>query len=431
MFGFQSREEMGSLLAHTLYETPADRQGFIARLMEDGHLTNYEEMLQRRDGSPLWLLENVSLVEDATGAVIEGTVIDITEWKKGQAERLLLSAAIDQAHDAVVVADPQGDILYVNPAFEAITGYSREEVIGKNPRILKSGVQDQAFYERLWASIAAGGTWSGRLVNRRKDGALFTEHTIISPVQDGAGAITAYVALKRDVTQEIDLERRLDEARTLETIGMIAGGVAHEVRNPLFAISTVSAALNKKLGDNPDLKPYLDHIGNHVQRLSQLMDDLLALGRPVDRAQFAPLELGAAVAAAGHEVCAAHPEREGRLRVKAEGIMVVQGLEPKLRQVFSNILQNAFHFSPTDGTVEVTLWQEGSRAFVKMADHGPGIPVEMLPKLFEPFQSRRKGGTGLGLALVQKIVMAHGGTVEGANRTDGPGAEFTVSLPLA
>ena len=234
-----------------------------------------------------------------------------------------------------------------------------------------------------------------------------------------------------DISKEVELRRRLDEARTLETIGMIAGGVAHEVRNPLFAISTVTAALNKKLGGSPEYKEYMDHINEHVRRLSQLMDDLLALGRPVDRAQFAPLELGSVMEAAGREVCDAHPECEGRLRVEAQKVLVVHGLEPKLRQVFANIIQNAFHFSPPDGAVEVSLGQEGSHAVITMADNGPGIPTEMLPKLFEPFQSRRKGGMGLGLAIVQKIVLAHGGTVEGANRPVAPGALFTVRLPLA
>lgn len=431
MFGYQNREEMSNLPAQALYRHPSDREEFISRLRKNGRLTNHESLLQRLDGSPLWLLENVSLIEESGSTIIEGTVIDITDWKKGQAELQLLSAAMNQAHDAIVVANPQGEMLYVNPAFEAITGYSREEATGKNPRLVQSGVQDKPFYEHLWATITSGETWSGRLVNKRKDGSLFTEDTIISPVLDEADAITAYVALKRDVTQEMELERRLGEARTLETIGMITGGVAHEVRNPLFAISTVSAALTKKMGPDSEFKPYLDHINDHVHRLSQLMDDLLALGRPVDRAGFTPLELGAVVETAGREVCAAHPECEGRLRVTAQGILAVQGLEPKLRQVFTNILQNAFHFTPKEAAVEVSLWQEGSQALFRVTDHGPGIPEEMLPKLFEPFQSRRKEGTGLGLAIVQKIVTAHGGTVEGANRTDGPGAFFTVRLPLA
>ncbi len=430
MFGFQTREEMGDLSAHALYENDSDREIFLARLSKEGSVTNYEEALKRRDGSPLWVLENVNLVGASGERVIEGTVMDITDWRQGQSQLLLLNAAIGQAHDAVVVADPGGDILFVNPAFERITGYGREEVLGQNPRLLKSGVQDQPFYERLWATIRAGETWSGRLVNRRKDGSLFTDHTIISPILDGAGDITAFVALKRDVTQEVGLERQLAEARTLETIGMIAGGVAHEVRNPLFAISTVVAALDKKLGRSAEYKEYMDHINEHVRRLSQLMDDLLALGRPVDRAQFTPLDLGAVVEAAGREVCGAHPEWEGRLRVEAQGALAVRGLEPKLRQVFTNIVQNAFHFSPPEGAVEVTLGREGAHAVVTVADHGPGIPAEMMPKLFEPFQSRRQGGTGLGLAIVRKILTAHGGAVEGANRTDGSGAVFTVRLPL-
>ncbi|HSW41382.1 MAG TPA: PAS domain S-box protein [Patescibacteria group bacterium] len=207
-----------------------------------------------RDGRSLTLELSAAPLRDETGGVRGVLVVaeDVTEVLEAQADRARLETAIGQAAEAIVVTDPTGAIVYVNPAFERVTGYPRAELLGRNPRILKSGVQDEKFYARLWATLVSGSTWRGTLVNRRKDGTLFEEETSISPVRDPAGRTTAYVAVKRDVSVEralaADLRAELaDRAAVREAIGAIRGGpgpqqTAGSVVSALLALDGVSHA---------------------------------------------------------------------------------------------------------------------------------------------------------------------------------------------
>lgn len=355
---------------------------------------------------------------------------DVTVERETQKERDLLATAVAQSHEIIVVTDREGTMLYVNPAFERTTGYSREEAIGQNPRILKSGIQDRNFYAQMWATLLSGHVWEGQMVNRKKDGGLFTDQSVISPVLDPSGAITAFVAAKRDVTQEIELQKAIEQARNLQTIGMIAGGVAHEVRNPLFAIATVVAALEKKLKGREEFGEYVNHIQEHTRRLNALMNDLLSLGRAVDPAQFTALDIGELLR---HTVELA---RQGSVRGcpcvldLAESTLRVQGLSDKLEQVFLNLIQNAVSFTPEGSQVSIHAWREKDQVCVALKDQGLGIPPEMFPKLFLPFSSKREGGTGLGLAIAQKLVLVHGGSIFAANNDPPPGSTFTVRLPI-
>ena len=188
-----------------------------------------------RDGRARDLELFAAPLRDERGAVRGAVVVaeDLTETHEAQADRARLATAIDQAAEAIVVTDPRGTIVYVNPAFEQVTGYDRAALMGQNPRLLKSGVQDAAFYERMWATLLAGRTWRGTLVNRRRDGSLFEEEAAISPVRDAAGTTTAFVAVKRDLTVERALEAGLraeilDRVAVREAIGRIRAGTTPE-----------------------------------------------------------------------------------------------------------------------------------------------------------------------------------------------------------
>jgi PAS domain S-box-containing protein len=191
-------------------------------------------------------------------SLLHSIVHDITDRKQAEAERERLVAAVEQAGEIIFVTDPQGAISYANPAFAEVTGYSREEVLGKNPRLLKSGVQDEAFYRDLWETITAGRTWRGRLVNRRKDGSLYTEEATLSPVRDQQGEITHFIAVKRDVTAVLALEEekgrmeaQMVQAQKMESVGRLAGGVAHDFNNMLGVIlGRIDLALQRSI-DHP------------------------------------------------------------------------------------------------------------------------------------------------------------------------------------
>jgi two-component system NtrC family sensor kinase len=269
------------------------------------------------------------------------------------------------------------------------------------------------------------------MTNRRKDGSLFTEESIISPVRGRNGDIAAFVAAKRDLTEEVHLQTRLAQARNLETIGLIAGGVAHEVRNPLFAITTIVAALERKLADQPEFGEYVAHIKEQSSQLNQLMNDLLILGRPVEDAAFVPCELKDILGETHRQLLAVTASPHLCVLDAPKEPLVVRGIADKLAQVFLNVTGNAAAFSPEGQPIRIRLWREGDSAFVAVSDSGPGISEDLLPKIYQPFASKRKGGTGLGLAIVHKILEAHGGTVDARNNDPPPGATFTVRLPLA
>ncbi len=432
MFGYGSVEEILDRPVKDFYQDHGGMNYFRNRLLGEGTVTNVLSRGRKKDGSELWLLENATLVPDETGAltIIEGTCMDVTDLRKAQEEMRLLSTAIVQSHEAACVTDPAGGILYVNPAMEALTGYSRDELLGRNPRLLKSGAQGPEFYGELWETILSGAPWRGRVANRRKDGGTYEAQMTVSPVLDEAGGIAAFVATQRDVTAEVALQHRLEEARELQTIGMIAGGVAHEVRNPLFAIQTVVAALERKLSGEPAYGEYLAHIKDQSRRLNTLMVDLLTLGRPVRREEYTRFGLRALVreAAILAENGAPDLAESCILDLPPEPVPFT-GHRDKLTQVLVNLLQNALSFSPAGEKITVRLTIEGPEIVIRVIDRGPGIPADLFAGLFEPFQTRRAGGTGLGLAIVRRIVGAHGGTVQGANNAPPPGATFTVRLP--
>jgi PAS domain S-box-containing protein len=220
----------------------------VARVLREGvvvGLANHT-LLIARDGTERPIADSGAPIRDASGE-ITGVVLVFRDQSAERAaaaarrhmeqERERLISAMEQTGEAIVITDPAGTIHYVNPAFERITGYPRAEALGQTPRILKSGEQDAEFYRQLWCTITAGRTWEGRLVNRRRDGELYTEEMSISPVADQAGRISDYVAVKRDISAPLMLERQLRQAQKMEAVGRLAGGVAHDYNNMLTVIS--------------------------------------------------------------------------------------------------------------------------------------------------------------------------------------------------
>lgn len=187
-----------------LKDVAASKDAF--RSLKEHTYIRYENLpLETSDGQPIFVefVSNVYRVDD--GKVIQCNIRDITARKRieelAETEHKRLMAAIEQVAESVVITDAKGDIQYVNPAFEEVTGYSRDEAAGHNLRIIKSGKQDEAFYRNLWNTISSGRNWSGHIINKRKDGTLYTEDATISPVRDASGQVVNYVAVKRDITE--------------------------------------------------------------------------------------------------------------------------------------------------------------------------------------------------------------------------------------
>jgi len=364
---------------------------------------------------------------------------EIAERK--QVEELLRKHfhVIQQSPVAILITDLNGTIEFVNPKFCEYSGLTYEESIGQNPRILKTDFTHPEVHKRLWETITAGDTWNGEFCNRRKSGELYWEYAKILPIKGRDGKITNYMGFKEDITKHKQLEQKLLQARKLETIGQIAGGVAHEVRNPLNAILSITEALfrEKEIDGNPEFTPYVQHIRTQVNRLAGLMNDLLDLGKPIASANLhalplldlcrETLELWKVSSMAGNRQTVITTE-DG-----AAGVLVTADTG-RLQQVIFNLLENAGNHSPADSTITLHLpgpAAASGMAVIQIIDSGRGIPAENITRVFEPFYSDRRGGTGLGLSLVKHFIENMGGNVRIWNNQPPPGCTAELQIPLA
>jgi PAS domain S-box-containing protein len=398
---------------------------------------------RRADGSLFEGELSSTVFRDRSGEERTSMVIrDLSARKHAEAERERLRTAIEQAGECVIITDPAGTIQYVNPAFEAVTGYPRVEVLGQSPRLLKSGRQDAAFYRNLWAAITGGRTWQGRFVNKRKDGTFYTEEATISPVRDAAGNILSFVAVKRDITDQLELQERLLQAQKMEAIGRLAGGIAHDFNNLLMGILNYLELCRDGLSSDHPVRPYLDEIQQDAERSAALVRQLLTFARKQPAAPQ-PFDLNA-----GIEIILPLLRRLLGAGVpllwRPEAALGPVMMDPaQFDQIVVNLVLNARDALDESGTICIatravspdTVFRPpelsgGPAVALVVADTGCGMDAETKRHLFEPyFTTRARGrGTGLGLATVHGIVEQHGGaiTVESAV---GQGTTITIYLP--
>ncbi len=351
-----------------------------------------------------------------------------------------LGSAVHQSADSIVITDTSGNIEYVNPAFEKVTGYSSSEAIGQNPRILKSGKQDDAFYREMWTTITQGGVWSGRMVNRRKDGILFHEDATISPVQDEQGQIVHYVAVKKDITKEVALEEQLRQSQKMEAVGLLAGGVAHDLNNLLTPILGYGEMLLRSPGLDETYRRDVLEMVEAGKRARDLVRQLMAFGRK-QVLEIKPLDLNEVVSGF----------RQLLRRTLHEDIHIDLVLEPvsktvmadqrQMEQVLMNLAVNAQDAMPNGGTLTIeTLEVEldgghpglspGRYVRLSVRDTGKGMDLETQSRIFEPFFTTKElgKGTGLGLATVYGIIKQHGGDIR-VHSEPGDGTTFQIFLP--
>ena len=406
----------------------------------------FEEKQTTPEGRTITVLSSKLPLRDARGEIIGvlGTYMDITERKRMQESHDRLAMAVEQAAEIVVITDEQGTILYVNPAFETITGYTCAEALGQNPRILKSGKQNAEFYARMWKTLRRGEIWHGHFINKRKNGTLYEEEANISPVRDAAGTIVNFVAVKRDVTHEVQLEAQFRQAQKMEAIGQLAGGVAHDFNNILSVIQMRAYLLKSDGGLSQEQSESVDEVGVAVLRAVSLTRQLLLFSR---REVFQPrdLDLNEAVASTAKMLKRMLGETIGmQLKLSAQPLFL-HADAGMLDQVLMNLCVNARDAMPNGGRLiietagveldELAVEQSvqarpGSFVCLSVSDNGSGIAPEILPQIFEPFFTTKDvgKGTGLGLATVFGIVQQHQGWINVYSEV-GRGTTFRIYLP--
>jgi two-component system cell cycle sensor histidine kinase/response regulator CckA len=381
---------------------------------------------------------------ESSAATEREKMLGSAERRRAEAERASLAAAVEQTAEEILITDAEGNIQYCNPAFERLTGYSRSEVIGKNPRFLKSDEQGDQFYRDLWATIAFGGIWSGSFTNRKKDGSLYHAEGTISPIHDASGNLSGFVSATRDVTDRLRMEDQLRQAQKMEGIGRLAGGVAHDFNNLLTVIAGYRGLLEEKLSfDDPRLE-YARQITRASGQATSLTKQLLTFSRK-QLIKPKPLDINVLVEGMEHML----------QRLVREDIEVVTALEPylgmvradadQMSQILINLAANARDAMPEGGklcirTANVELREgpaagdgkalSGPAVLLAVSDTGVGMNYSTRQSIFEPFfTTKEKGrGTGLGLATVYGIVKQNNGSIE-VQSEPGKGATFSIYLP--
>ncbi|TLS68650.1 PAS domain S-box protein [Mariprofundus erugo] len=358
-----------------------------------------------------------------------------------------LSSAVEQAGESVMITSREGTIEYVNPAFTAITGYKPEEVIGRDPSILKSDAQDPAYYQKLWQTITRGEVWSGTLIDRKKDGSFYPALMTIAPVHNEEGSITHFVATQQDISEHKRLQEQFFEAQKLQAIGTLAGGIAHDFNNMLAALQGNTFLAARLAGDDPKLGERLSNIDTIIQRAAAMVRQLLTYARK-DHISMAPFTLNLLIKEGYKMARTAIPENIEYTCDLCPELMIVNGDANQLQQVLINLLINArdaveetinpkISCSLTPFVADEPFFDSHpelrNRPLVRMSvrDNGCGISADKFSKIFEPFfTSKEVGkGTGLGLAMAYGSIKTHGGVIEVESEL-GRGTAFHVFLPL-
>jgi PAS domain S-box-containing protein len=428
--GYRREEVIGrTSLELGLWVNPGELDAATKQVRASGRVRSSEYHFRKKSGDICTGLLSADLIDIGGKLCAISTTIDITEQKKAEADMRSLVTAIEQSADTIVITDFNGTIQYCNPAFEKVTGYSKEEAIGQNPRVLKSGKHSKEFYENMWATIRQGTFWSGHLINKRKDGSFYEEDATISPIRDNSGKISGFVAVKRDVTERRQLEDQLRQAQKLESIGRLAGGVAHDFNNLLTVINGYSGFLLRALKAGDPLRSYAEEITTAGERAASLTKQLLAFSR---KQVIEPkvLDLNAII-------------RESTVmlrRLIGDDIVLETHLDGSLGQVIAdpdqihqvimNLAVNARDAMPDGGaldieTLNVELTREdgaagspertpGRYVLMTVTDTGHGMDETIRKDIFEPFFTT-KGvgkGTGLGLSTVYGIIRQNGGWID-------------------
>jgi len=347
-----------------------------------------------------------------------------------------LALAAESAYESIVITELDGTISYVNPAFEKLTGYSAKEALGKSSNILKSGKTPPEVYRSLWQTLSQGHVWRGQFHNRRKDGSEYLEDATISPVRDATGRIVNYLAVKMDVTRERELEQQLFQSQKLETVGQLAGGIAHDLNNVLQVVQSSSELALRGADVTEYTRKKLNDILGISKRGAAIIGQLLTFSRrTTDRTQ--PVNLNEVVTDTGRML----------RRLLRENIVIefqlspqlpyIQGDPVKISQVLLNLTVNARDAMPDGGLITISTRmatdpEAGQPSLVlSVKDTGKGIPDDIRPHIFDPFFTTKEAGkgTGLGLSTVLHIVRRSNGSIHVSSEL-GKGSVFSVYYPV-
>ena len=449
LYGYTSEEAVGRNLADLIIppEMREAVRGAMRQMAETGvAIPGAEITLMRKDGSRVPVFSNHTMIEiTGVGRELYCIDIDLTERRRVEEALRLTAAALQDAANAIVITDREGIIQWVNPAFCSSTGYGAAEAIGRKPSILKSGRHPPEFYREMWRTILAGQAWRGEIINRRRDGQLFTDDMTVTPLRNDQNEITHFIAIKQDITERRKFEAHLLRHQRLESVGRLASGVAHDLNNILSPV-LLAPQLLRELVPDPAAAELLDTIEASARRGAEIVRQLLVFSRGLP-AERAPVRMQSIVSEMARIIRETFP-RNIVLQTSASGaVPPVMGAPTQLHQVLMNLCVNARDAMPSGGRLSIDLECEevgaeriaahpgaapGAYVALTVSDTGIGIPHEVVDKIFDPFFTTKPlgEGTGLGLSTALGIVRSHHGFIEVGSQA-GHGSQFRVLLPAA
>jgi two-component system, cell cycle sensor histidine kinase and response regulator CckA len=369
---------------------------------------------------------------------------DITEIKRASESGQLLATVVEHSAESIVITDKDGIITYVNPSFERITGYSSNEVVGQTFDLLNSGQHDETFYQDLWRTISAGNSWHGVITNIKKDGSVISEDSTIFPIKNASNDSINYVAIKRDITVEMELQRQLQQSQKMEAVGTLAGGIAHDFNNILQIVLGFSELVLLDNGLTQESKHSIEKIGAAAQRGADLVNRLMTFSR---RSEFKPkpLDMNLSVASVRKMLERTVP-KSVEIELDLEHEPSIVNADPTgIDQILMNLAVNAKDAMPDGGkltfkTANITMDEvfasehidvkPGPYVLLTVSDTGSGMDRITQEHIFEPFFTTKDlgKGTGLGLAVLHGIVKQHQGHVECESEL-GKGTTFKIYFP--
>ncbi len=444
MFGYSEREAIGMNIKSMMPSPHREHHDeYIESFLHTGTSRIIGRVREteglRRDGALFPIDLNVSVVESRRRRSFTGLVRDVSRRKESENELSKLSAAVEQNPSIVVITDVHGTIEYVNSSFVAVTGYTKEEALGRNPRILKSSQTSEGIYRSLWETISKGEVWRGEFLNRKKNGELYWESGSISPVRNAKGQVTHYLAVKQDITQRKKADQQLREQnislanknRELDEFTYVA---SHDLQEPLRKLVSFSTLLKTDIGGDLPEKAATDikFITDSAKRMEALVQDLLQLsrsGRSDMKRESIPLN-----------ECADHALEslstaieEAEAVIERDDLPDVVADRTLMTQLFQNLIGNALKYRSPDRTPVIRITVESSETgwLFGVRDNGIGMESQYVEQIFAPFK-RLHGrgeykGTGIGLAICRKVVDRHGGRIW-AESVFGEGSHFKFTL---
>jgi polar amino acid transport system substrate-binding protein len=456
ILGYELNEIMGHAIHELIHHShvdgsryPVEECPMRAAFVEGRFSLIDDEVLWHKDGTALDV-EYTAMPMRKGGGLVGAVILfrDISERKRAQHEIRRQSAALESVVNAVVLTDPNGVIEWANPAFTTLTGYALEETVGKKPSILKSGVHDSNFYAEMWGTIRRGENWHGELVNKKKDGTLYSEEMTITPVLGEKGEIANFAAIKQDITERKEAEKALAEAKQIadaanQAKGDFLANMSHEIRTPMNAIIGMShLCLGTELKSQQ--RDYVEKVHRSANALLGIINDILDFSK-IEAGKMTiesiPFKLDEVLDNLSNQTAIKAQEKglELLFNVNPEVPRYLKGDPLRLGQILLNLVGNAIKFT-SDGEIvvevnSIDIHATSARVEFVVRDTGIGMTPEQCAKLFQSFSqadtstTRKYGGTGLGLAISKQLVNLMDGDIH-VESQKGAGSSFIFEVKL-